>query len=70
MQSHMTGILLVNLSLVGVVFILIDILVGVEAELTSENRKFGCHAIAVLSTMAYSELNLLLILIGLDRVFV
>ena len=68
MQSHMTGILLVNLGLVGVVFILIDIMTGVEAEMTLKNRKVGCHIIAVLSAIANSELNLLLVLIGLDRI--
>ncbi len=73
MKNHMTGILLVNLAIVGLITCVTDILIEIEAEVLAESNikgKVTCHMIQVLSTVAACEFTLILLLLALDRILV
>ena len=73
MKNHMTGTLLVNLAVVGLVIFVTDILIELEAEVLAESNIKGrvtCHMIEVLSTVTICEFTLILLLLALDRILV
>ncbi len=71
--SHMVGILLANLALVGVVSFWTDIATELEKEVMVRSMllgDIGCHFLVNLSMVVKTEFHFIMILLGLDRILV
>ena len=71
--SHMAGILLANLALVGVVSFWTDVATEFEREIMMQSvflGRIGCHFLLNLTMIIKTEFHFMIILLGLDRILV